>query len=305
MIGAVTVSNGGYAKRMARRGGSPRPCTSEGRAAGQWPGMRATRVMGAQGPQGPDAPGAPSTRFTVLLRSRPATAVTVYSPGATAWLAPLQPGEEVLRSQETRRTAGLPRTRTIMFDPRPLTQSAELQMRPPAATTTDTNLVPMLKRHGCPSLETACTVNRGIVPDWYQYCGDESRSATAPGAQARAFPGAGECAVLRCGDGTGSSRGEGEGAGSAGPLVTCAPAEPAALVPPGEAARSADERAASMPFTVQLRAVSNPMPTVKTATRRRQYVAGEVPADRVRAPRGGSAVLTGSWPISVKYARWP
>ena len=41
----------------------------------------------------------------------------------------IQPGDEVLRSQETRRTAGLPRARTIMLDPLPLTQSAELQMR--------------------------------------------------------------------------------------------------------------------------------------------------------------------------------
>lgn len=233
-------------------------------------GREYARVMRAWAAQGPDAPWAPSTRFTVLLRSWPATAVTVYSPGATAWLVPLQPGDEVLRSQETRRTAGMPWARTIMFDPLPLTQSAEFQTRPPAAMTTDTNLVPILKRHGCPPLETACTVNRGILPGWYQYCGDERRSVTAPGAQARACPAAGECTVLRCGEGTGFSRGEDEGAESARPLLTWATAEPAALVPPGEPARPAGERAASIPFTAQLRAVSNPMPTVKTKTRRRQ-----------------------------------
>ena len=90
--------------------------------------------------------------------------MTVYSPGATAWLGPLQPGHEVLRSQETWRTAGVPRTRTIMLDPLPLTQSAELQTRRPEATTTDTNLVPILKRHGRSSWETACTVKLGILP---------------------------------------------------------------------------------------------------------------------------------------------
>jgi hypothetical protein len=199
----------------------------------------------------------------------------------------------------------MPRTRTITLDPLALTQSAELQMRRPEATTTDTNLVPILKRHGCPSLETACTVKPGILPAWYQYCGDERRSVTAPGAQASAPPAAGERVVFRRGEGGGSGREEDEGAGSARALLTCAAAEPAALVPPGEAAWPADEGAASITFTVQLRAVSNPMPTVKTRTRRRQYVMGEILADRVRAPRGGSALLAGSWPISVKYARWP
>src|SRR6476646_365812 len=121
----------------------------------------------ARSRQGPDAPGAPSTKFTVLLRRRPATAMTVYSPGTAAWLAPPQPGDEVLRSQETRRSAGLPRARTIMLDPLPLTQSAELQTRWAEAMTTDTNLVPILKRHGCCSWETACTVKLGILPAWY------------------------------------------------------------------------------------------------------------------------------------------
>jgi hypothetical protein len=191
-----------------------------------------------------------------------------------------------------------------MLDPPPLTQSAELQTRRSEAMTTETNLVPIVKRHGCPSLETAWTVKRGILPAWYQYWGDDRRSVTAPGAQACAVPAAGEGAVLRCGEDTGLGRGEDEGAGSARPLLACAVAEPAPLVSPGEAAWSVDERAASTPFTVQLRAVSNPMPTVKTTTRRRQYVMGEILVGRVRAPRGERAPPAGSWPIPVKYARW-
>jgi hypothetical protein len=231
--------------------------------------------------------------------------MTVYSPGATAWLVPPQPGDEVLRSQETRRTAGLPRARTVMLDPPPLTQSAELQMRRAEAMTTDTNLVPMLKRHGCSSWETACTVKLGILPAWYQYCGDERRSVTAPGAQASAAPEAGELAAPGCRDGAEAGRAEAEDAGSEGPLPACAAAEPAAPGLRAEAARSADERPVSIPFTVQLRAVSSPMPTAKTTTRRRQYVVGEIPPDRVRAPRGESAPSRGFWPISVKYARPP
>jgi hypothetical protein len=229
----------------------------------------------------------------------------VYSPGATAWLVPPQPGDEVLRSQETRRTAGLPRARTVMLDPPPLTQSAELQMRRAEAMTTDTNLVPILKRHGCTSWETACTVKLGILPAWYQYCGDERRSVTAPGAQASAAPEAGELAAPGCRDGAEAGRAEAEDAGSEGPLPACAAAEPAAPGLRAEAARPAAERPASIPFTVQLRAVSNPMPTAKTKTRRRQYVVGEIPADRVWALRGESALPRGFWPISVKYARPP
>jgi hypothetical protein len=51
-----------------------------------------------------------------------------------------------------------------MLDPLPLTQSAELQTRRPEATTTDTNLAPILKRHGRSSWETARTVKLGILP---------------------------------------------------------------------------------------------------------------------------------------------
>src|SRR5215475_9766539 len=124
------------------------------------------------------------------------------------------------------------RIRTIMLDPLPVTQSAELQMRLPEAMTTDTNLAPILKRHGCRSVETTCTVKLGVLPAWYQYCRDERRSATAPGGQASAAPEAGECIVLRCCEGTDFSR----GAGSARPLLTSAVAEPAALVRLGETA---------------------------------------------------------------------
>jgi hypothetical protein len=152
-------------------------------------------------------------------------------------------------------------------------------------------------------------VKLGILPAWYQYCGDERRSVTAPGAQASAAREAGELIALGCCEGADAGRAEAGDAGSEGPLLACAAAEPAAPVPPAEAARSADERPVSIPFTVQLRAVSNPTPTAKTRTRRRQYVVGEIPADRVRAPRGESALPRGFWPISVKYARpsriWP
>ena len=197
----------------------------------------------------------------------------------------------------------MPRMRTIMLDPLPLAQSAELQTRRPAVTTTDTNLVPILKRHGFSWWETACTVKLGILPAWYQYCGDERRSVTAPGAQASAFPEAGEGLVSGCGEGADFGRGEAEDAGSPRLLVACVAADPAALVPSAETARSADERPVSIPFTVQLTAVSNPMAAAKTKTRRRQYVVGEIPADRVRPLGGESALARGFWPIFVKYAR--
>jgi hypothetical protein len=54
------------------------------------------------------------------------------------------------------------------LDPLPLTQSAELQIRPPSwAMTTATKLVPMLKRHGRGRSEMALTVKRGVAPGWY------------------------------------------------------------------------------------------------------------------------------------------
>src|SRR5215813_14161501 len=137
---------------------APRPvqggCTewgARGRGArGRW---TAGRVAGGQGPE---APVAPSTTFTAALCRWPATAVTWYSPGRTWRAVPVQPGDEVFRSHERRRTAGVFLSITIMLDPSPLTQSAELQTRwPETVTTTDTNLAPMLNRHGCLSSEVA------------------------------------------------------------------------------------------------------------------------------------------------------
>ncbi len=55
------------------------------------------------------------------------------------------------------------------------------------------------------------------------------------------------------------------------------------------AACAAVGRAASIPFAAQLTVASNPIPTARTATRRRQYVAGETLAGWRRGPRGWSA----------------
>jgi hypothetical protein len=182
-----------------------------------------------------------------------------------------------------------------MLDPPPVTQSAELQIRRPApATTTDTNLVPMLKRHGRACSETARTVKRGVVPGCHQFCGDESRSVTSPGAQASAAPEAGDAAALWCRDRAGLERGEREGRADARPPWTCPGAEPADFVTAGRAACAAVERAASIPFAVQLTVASNPIPTARTVTRRRQYVAGETLAGGRRGPRGGPALPRGS-----------
>ena len=65
-------------------------------------------------------------------------------------------GEEVRRSQETRRTAGLLPVRTAGWEPAPPGQSAELhRCRLPEAMTTATNFVPMLKRQGWLVVEVA------------------------------------------------------------------------------------------------------------------------------------------------------
>jgi hypothetical protein len=45
--------------------------------------------------------------------------------------------------------------------------------------------------------------------------------------------------------------------------------------------------------------VSSPMPTARTSTRRRQYVAREIVAGRGRAPRGGPASARRFWSIPV------
>jgi len=157
----------------------------------------------------------------------------------------------------------------------------------------------MLNRHGCASWETACTVNRGVAPGWYQYCGDETRSVTAPRAHARARLEARGCAALRSGDGAELERGEGDGLAGAPPPLTWAGVEPTVFAPRGGVAWLAVERAASIPLAAQLMVVSNPMPTARTSTRRRQYVACEIVAGRGRAPRGGSAFDRRLWSISV------
>jgi hypothetical protein len=181
-----------------------------------------------------------------------------------------------------------------MLDPPPLTQSAELQTRRPApAMTTDTNLVPILKRHGRACSETARTVKRGVVPGWYQFCGDESRSVTSPAAHAGAGPEAGDAATLWCRDDAGLERGEGVGRAEARARCTCPGVEPADFVTAERAACAAVGRAASIPFAAQLTVASNPIPAARTATRRRQYVAGETLAGWRRAPRGWPALPRG------------
>ena len=115
--------------------------------------------------QGPEAPLAPSTTFTVLLCRRPATAVAWYSPGRTRRPVTPQPGDEVRRFQETLSAAGALLVSTVSRDLAALGQSAELQTRwSPSATTTATDPVPILNRHGRRWLDTARTVKRGVLP---------------------------------------------------------------------------------------------------------------------------------------------
>jgi hypothetical protein len=250
----------------------------------------------------------PSTTWTVALCTRPATAVTSYSPGRTACRVPVQPGADVRRSQEKLRTAGLFLARTAAVEPPPFTQSAELQMRRlPWATTTDTNLVPVLKRHGWLSRDTARTVKRGVLPCWYQYCGDDRLSVTPPRAHravrpvAAARPEAREWVAVRCGDGVGSGRGEGEGGGSPRSVLATAGEEAAAPAPLGGTAWPAVERATSSPFTAQLKVVSKPTPTPMTTSRRRQYVAAETRDGRARPPPGWPALPRWFWSIPIEY----
>jgi len=54
-----------------------------------------------------------------------------------------------------------------MLEAAPLAQSAERQMRRlPAAMTTATNFVLMLKRQGRLARETTCAVKVGVLPGW-------------------------------------------------------------------------------------------------------------------------------------------
>jgi hypothetical protein len=151
--------------------------------------------------------------------------------------------------------------------------------------TTATNFVPMLNRQGWLAVEVARTVKRGVLPDWYQYCGDERVSRTLPRVQASVPPDAGGL-LARCRAGAGLGLGERDGAGGVWPVCACGGAEPAAPVPPDGAVWPAVDRAVSAPVTSQPRAVSNPKPAPRTTTRRRQYVAGESFAGRARAPYG-------------------
>ncbi|HEV8276756.1 MAG TPA: hypothetical protein VGQ26_13815, partial [Streptosporangiaceae bacterium] len=105
--------------------------------------------------------------------------------------------------------------------------------------------------------------------------------------------------MLRSGDGAELERGEGDGLAGAPSPLTWAGVEPTVFAPPGGVAWLAVEREASIPLAAQLMVVSNPMPTARTSTRRRQYVACEIVAGRGRAPRGGSAFARRFWSISV------
>lgn len=144
----------------------------------------------------------------------------------------------------------------------------------------------MLNRHGWLPVVTARTVNRGVVPDWYQDWGVDRRSVTVAGAQAAALPDAWAGAALWCRDGVGLGDGlggAGECVGAGGELGAGAePVVPAAL---GGVAWPADELSVSTPFTVQPTVQSSPMPMARTITRRRQYVACETAAGP-RAPEG-------------------
>lgn len=150
----------------------------------------------------------------------------------------------------------------------PLAQSAELQTRRPTdVTTTDTEPAPMLNRHGLLAWETTCTVNRGVTPAWYQYCGDDTRSVTSLGAQAPAAARA--WGRARCRDGDGSGRGEGEDRERAGPPPACVAAGLLAACP-AAVPWSAVVRRVSTPFAAQTMPLSAPIPTASTTTRRRQ-----------------------------------
>jgi hypothetical protein len=156
--------------------------------------------------------------------------------------------------------------------------------------TTDTDAVPMLNRHGRAAWEMACTVKRGVVPVWYQPWGDERRSVTCPGAQARARAASWGGVALGRGDARESGRGDGDVLAGVVSRLTGTMVGPAVAAPPDGWVWSAVERAASIPFAAHPRLVSNPMPTARTVTRRRQYVACEGLGGGVRAPRRASGL---------------
>jgi len=217
---------------------------------------------------------APSTMFTLLLWSAPAATLTWYSPGRTRF--PLCP-QPVLRFQETRRVAFVPLARTTGSEPEPVAQSAELQMGRPAGVsmTTETSRGLISKWQGWLSVETACTANRGVLPDWYQYCGDVTVSATALAAQAGVLPGAWTGRLFLWCAGAWLGVAEGEAAGEEWPEPCCAGACRGvwcrvACVWPAAVGWPAVDPVANRLFTAQLMVVSNPAPMARTTTRRRQ-----------------------------------
>ena len=115
--------------------------------------------------------------------------------------------------------ARVPLARTTGSEPEPLAQSAELQIsRPPAESmTTDTNRGLMSKWQGWLPVAAARTVNRGVLPGWYQYCGDDTVSVTPPAAQAGVLPGAWAGRLSFCRAGAWLGPVEGEAAGEAWP----------------------------------------------------------------------------------------
>lgn len=171
--------------------------------------------------------------------------------------------------------------------------------------TTDTNRGDISKWQGWLSVETALTVNRGVLPGWYQYCGDETVSVTPPGVQAGVLPETwGRRLALWCA-GAWPGLADGEAAGGAWLLPCRAGACRAAGVWPALTPWPVVDPVASRPFTAQLRVVSTPAPTPRTTTRRRQYVAAETfgrgpgaplrtGAPPGRAPLGGGFWLTSS-----------
>lgn len=80
--------------------------------------------------------------------------------------------------------------------------------------TTARDRVPMSKRHGWLAVFTARAVNTGVLPDWYQYWGDETVSCTSPAAQTGVGPEAWARRAGLCFAG-GVLEADGEGAGEA------------------------------------------------------------------------------------------
>src|SRR5690348_10194260 len=115
-------------------------------------------------------------------------------------------------------------------------------------------------------------MNRGVLPGWYQYCGDDTVSVTPPGAQASVLPGIVGCRVALWCAGAWLVLAEGAATGDAWSLPWRTGACRAAGVWPAVAAWRAVDPVASRPFTAQLRVVSTPAPTPRTTILRRQYV---------------------------------